>query len=213
MPGGDQAGDGVEDTGGFAGGLSTGRRLGIEATQARADCGQNREGEAVAADGSAIDPGDSAFDREIVDEVAGFKVVGGIEDEVDALEEVFDVGCVEIDGEGFDGDFAIEEGDFGGGGGGFGALFAGMLFVKKPLPLEVGPLDDITVEDLEVSNTGPGESAGLEGAESTAPNNRNLRCGQARLAFSTKWREADLPRVAVWLQHLAHVNNPHVCGC
>ncbi len=49
----------------------------------RTMCWQDVHGGGVGADGGGVDPGEAALDGEVVDEVAGLEVVGGVEDDVD----------------------------------------------------------------------------------------------------------------------------------
>ena len=201
MPGSGEAGDGVEDTGSLTGRLGAGGGLWIEAAQARAVAGEDGEGEAVAADGGAVDPGDRAFYGEVIEEKAGFEVIGGVEEEVDAIEEVFDVGSAYIDGEGFDLDRAVDGFEVLGGGGGFGLLRGGICFVKEPLALEVGPLDDIAVDEAEVADTGTGQGRGLEGSEGTTADDGDSGSCEASLTVGAERPETNLPRIAVSRQH------------
>src|SRR5260370_10191648 len=66
--------------------------------------------------GGSVDPGFGLLDGVVVDEVAGFEVVGGVEYEVGGGEEFVDVGWDEVGYVGVDGDGGVEEGDFAAGG-------------------------------------------------------------------------------------------------
>ena len=87
------------------------------------DCGEDVHGGGVGADGGGVDPGDGLLDGEVVDEVAGLEVVGGVEDEVAGArgrEQLGDVGGDEVGDVGVDGDAGVEAGDVAARGLGFG---------------------------------------------------------------------------------------------
>ena len=92
----------------------------------------------VGADGGGVDPGFGLLDAVVVEEVAGFEVVGGVEDEVGGGEEGVDVGGDEVGDVGVDGDGGVEEGDLAAGGFGLGEGLEGVVFVEEDLALEVG---------------------------------------------------------------------------
>ena len=61
-------------------------------------------GGGVGADGGGVDPGDGLLDGVVVDEIAGFEVVGGVEDDLCGGEQLGDVGGDEVGDVGVDGD-------------------------------------------------------------------------------------------------------------
>jgi hypothetical protein len=85
-------------------------------------CGEDVHGGGVGADGGGVDPGDGLLDGEVVDEVAGLEVVGGVEDDVGGMrwpggvEQLGDVGGDEVGDAGVDGDVGVEAGDVAAGG-------------------------------------------------------------------------------------------------
>ncbi len=97
------------------------------------------------------------LDGVVVDEIAGFEVVGGVEYEVGRGEELVDVGGDEVVDVGLDGDGGVEEGDLAAGGFGFGEGVAGVGFVEENLALEVGGLDEVTVNEGEGADAGASE--------------------------------------------------------
>src|ERR1700679_3727934 len=90
--------------------------------------GEDGHGCGVGADGGGVDPGFGLLDAVVVEEVAGFEVVGGVEYEVGGAEEFVDVGGDEVGDVGMDGDGGVEEGDLAAGGLGFWEGFAGVGF-------------------------------------------------------------------------------------
>ena len=83
--------DGVQHPGRLAGGLHAGRRIGIDAAQARRAAGDHRHGEAVTAHRRAVDPGNAPAHREIVDQVAGLEIVRAVQDQVRVAQQLRDV--------------------------------------------------------------------------------------------------------------------------
>src|SRR5260370_8298565 len=65
-------------------------------------------GGGVGAYGGGVDPGLGLLDGVVVDEAAGFEVVGGVEYEVGWGEELVDVGGDEVGDVGEDGDGGVE---------------------------------------------------------------------------------------------------------
>jgi hypothetical protein len=108
------------------------------------------------------------LDSVVVDEVAGFEVVGGVEDQIDGdevrwAEEFVDVGGDEIGDVGVDGDRGVEESNLAAGGFGLGEGFAGVGLVEEDLTLEVGGFDEVAVDEGEGADAGAGEEGGWWG--------------------------------------------------
>lgn len=87
------------------------------------------------------------LDGVVVDEVAGFEVVGGVEDDLGWGEEFVDVGRDKIGDVGVDVDGGVEEGDFAACGLGFWEGLEGVSLVEEYLALEVGGLDEVSVDE------------------------------------------------------------------
>ena len=66
--------------------------FGIDASQTRRYARHDRQLDTVAAHGGAVNPGDSAIDRGIVDQKTGLEIVGAIEDQVDVFKQILDIG-------------------------------------------------------------------------------------------------------------------------
>ncbi len=82
--------------------------------------GEDGHGGGVGADGCGVDPGLGLLDGVVVDEVAGFEVVGCVENDVGGGEELVDVGGDQVGDVGVDGDGGVEECDLAAGGFGLG---------------------------------------------------------------------------------------------
>jgi hypothetical protein len=113
-------------------------------------------GGGVGADCCGIDPGFGLLDGVVVDEITGFEVVGGVEDEVGGGEELVDVGGDEVGDVRVDCDRGVEEGDFAAGGFGFGEGFVGIGFVEEDLALEVGKFDEVSIDEGKGADAGTG---------------------------------------------------------
>ena len=197
LEGSDEGGESAEDTGGVAGGLSAAGRVAIEAAEASGLMGEDGEGESVGADGGAVDPGDVAGDGVVVEEVAGFEVIGAVEDEVGGADEFFDVGGGDVAGKGVDFDFGVDAGELLFGSGGFGKGLGGVVLGEEPLALEVGGFDEVAIEDGEVSDAGAGEGGGVIGTEGAAADDGDVGGEETGLSVDADAGEESLTRVAV----------------
>ncbi len=165
LDGGGEVDGGGEDAGGVAGFDGTSRGLGEDAGEASGGgwcVGEDVHGGGVGADGGGVDPGFGLLDAVVVEEVAGFEVVGGVQNQIDrdpvrGGEDLVDVGGNEVGDEGVDGDGRVEEGDLAAGGFGFGEREEGVGLVEEDLALEVGGLDEVAVDEGEGSDAGAGE--------------------------------------------------------
>ena len=141
--------------------------------------GEDVHGGGVGADGGGVDPGFGLLDGVVVDEVAGFEVVGGVEDEVGGGEEFVDVGGDEVGDVGVDGDGGVEEGDLAAGGFGLGEGFEGVGLVEEDLALEVGGFDEVAVDEGEGADAGAGEEGGGGGSGGSDADDGDVGGGEA----------------------------------
>ncbi len=206
LDGGGEVDGGREDAGGVAGFHGTGGGLWEEAGEAGgglpeiAPVGAKRQdvhGGGVGANGCGIDPGDGVLDGEVVEEVAGFEVIGGVEDEVGAGKQVVDVCGDEVGDMGQDVDVAVEELDLAACGFGFGEGVEGVLLVKEDLALEVGGFDEVAVDERKGPDAGAGEQRGRGCAGGADADDGDPAGGEAFLTGATDSREEDLPGVAI----------------
>ena len=164
LDGGGEIDGGAQDAGGVAGfdralrgsGEEAGRGTGVGGVGNRPS-GRMFMVAAVRADGGGVDPRFGLLDGVVVEEVAGFEVVGAVEQEMGFGEERVNIGRDEVGDDGFDLDGGVEEGDFGASGLGFGGRGRGVGFVEEDLALEVGGFDDIAVDEGEMADAGAGE--------------------------------------------------------
>ncbi len=139
------------------------------------------------------------LDGVVVDEVAGFEVVGGVEDELGGGEELVDVGGDEVGDVGVDGDGGVEEGDLAAGGFGFGEGFAGVGLVEEDLALEVGGFDEVAVDEGEGADAGAGEEGGGGGSGGSDADDGDVGGGEELLAGGSDAGKEDLAGVAVMI--------------
>src|SRR5207302_219600 len=116
--------------------------------------GENVHGGGVGAYGGGVDPGFGLLNAEVVDEVTGFEVVGGVENQLGRGEELVDVGGDEVGDVGMDGDGGVEEGNLAAGGFGLGEGVAGVGLVEENLALEVGGFDEVAVDESKGTDAG-----------------------------------------------------------
>src|SRR6185437_10501846 len=133
----------------------------------------------------------------IVDEVTGFEVVGGVEDEVGIDQQGVDVVRNQVGYVCMDLDVGIETGDLAAGGLGFGGGGGGIGFVEEHLGLQVAFFDEIAVDEDEGADTGTGEQGGGSGASGSAADQSDGGGGEALLTRFADGREENLARVAV----------------
>ncbi len=94
-----------------------------------------RQLQTVARDRRAVNPRNIFAHRKIVDQVAGFEIVGGVEDQVDIFEQFCRVGGAQIGDEGLQNYVGIDLRQTSGGGDGFGSSFTGIGLGKEELAL------------------------------------------------------------------------------
>lgn len=168
LDGGGEVDGGGKDAGGVAGLDGAGGGLGEDAGEAGGLAGEDVHGGGVGADGGGVDPGLVLLDGEVVEEVAGFEVVGAVEEEMGRGEELGDVGWDEVGDVGEDGDGGVEEGDAAAGGFRFGEGGEGVGLVEEDLALEVGGLDEVAVDEGEGADAGAGDEGGGGGSGGAA---------------------------------------------
>ena len=157
LEGGGEVDGSGEDAGGVAGVYRAGGRSGEDAGEAGCVIGEDVHGGGVGADGGGIDPGDGVLYGVVVEEITGFKVVSAIQQEVGVGEERGDVGGDKVCDDGLNLNGGVDEGEVVAGGLSLGGGVLGVGFFKEDLALEVGVLDDVTVNEGEVTDAGAGE--------------------------------------------------------
>lgn len=196
LDGGGEVDGGGEDANGVAGFDGAGGWGGEEAGEAGGVPGKDGHGGGVGAHGGGVDPGDGLLDSVVVEEVAGFEVVGAIEEEVGAGEKGVDVCGDEVGDDRFDLDGGVEEGDLAACGFGFGECGFCIGFVKEDLALEVGGFDEVAIDEGEMADSGAGEERGGGGAGGSDADDRDAGTGEQGLSGGADAWEEDLAGVA-----------------
>jgi hypothetical protein len=156
---------------------------------------------AAGCDDGAEDERAVVFDGDVVEELAGFDGVGGVEeDEVGVgwdIEEGFDGGGGGVGDEGSEGDGRVDAVEACGGGLGLWKPSLGVIFVVEGLALEVGGFDDVAIDEGEGADAGAGEEVGGGCAQCAKPKDGDVGAGEELLALVAYGLEAALARVAV----------------
>ncbi len=137
------------------------------------------------------------LDGVVVDEVAGFEVVGGVEDEAGGGQELVDVGGDEVGDVGVDGDGGVEERDFAAGGFSFGEGVACVGLIEEDLALEVGGFDEVAIDEGEGSDASAGEEGCGGGSGGPYADDGDVSSGEELLAGGADAGKEDLTGVAV----------------
>jgi hypothetical protein len=191
-------GEDARKTGGGKGGC----QLSVLSCQLTGHLREDVHGGGVGAYGGGVDPGFGLLDGVVVEEVAGFEVVGRVQNQIDGDEigwgeELVDVGGHEVGDLRVDLDGGVEESDFASGGFGFREGFAGVGLVEEDLALEVRGLDEVAVDEGEGSDTGAGEEGGGGGSGGSDSDDGYVRGGEELLAGGSYPGKEDLAGVAV----------------
>ena len=152
-------------------------------------------GYAVTGDGGGVNPGAGGLDGEVIDEKTSFEIVGTIQDEVETGEEFFNVAGVYISDQAFNSDAAIDGAEFALRCDSLGKSGAGVVFVEQSLPLQIGWLDEITVNDPDLADSGAHEETGGRRADGAATHDDRAGAKQALLPVFTDPGEKHLTRV------------------
>jgi hypothetical protein len=158
--------------------------------------GEDVHGGGVGPDGCGVDPGTGVADAEVVDEVAGFEVVGAVEDNVGG-EEIGGVVGDEVGDVRGDLDAGVDAGEVAAGGFGFGESGAGVVFVEEHLALQVGRLDEIAIDEGEVADARARKKPCGGRAGCAYTNDGDVRMAKELLSSFTDAREEDLTGVTL----------------
>ena len=137
------------------------------------------------------------LDGIVVDEVAGFEVIGSVEDDVGSNEEFVDVGGDEVGDLRMDGDGGVEEGNLAASGFGLGEGLDGVGLVEEDLTLEVGGFDEVAIDKGESANAGAGEQRGCCCSGGSAADDGDVGGGEHLLSGGADSGEEYLTGVAV----------------
>ena len=196
----DRAGGGLREDAGEAGsGLMAGSARGgyVALLRRRSrDAGEDGHGGGVGGHGGGVDPGDALLNGEVVDKVAGFEVVSGVEDEIGGAEEVLDVGGDEVGDVGCDADGGVGGEELAAGGLGLGEGVSRVPFVEEDLALEIRGLNEVAIDEGEVADAGAGEERGGRGPGGADADDGDMGASEGQLAGLADAGKEDLAGVA-----------------
>jgi len=158
--------------------------------------GSNGEGNAVSGDGGGVNPGTTRGDSKIVHEQARFKIVGAVEDQVEAGEQFGSVARGEVGDEAFDGNRGIDGAQLAFGGRRFRKSGLRIGFVEEGLALEIGRLDKIAVENSDATDASANQQRGRGRTNRATADNNGAGSQEPLLARSTDAGKEHLTRVA-----------------
>jgi len=104
--------------------------------------GQNRESHTHGADGSSVQVRNSVFHGIVVCQVAGFKIIEAIDEQIDTLGMAFDIVVVEIIDNRGDFHLRIAERNLAFCRFSLGDGITNIAFIKQNLPLQIEVIDD-----------------------------------------------------------------------
>jgi len=133
--------------------------------------GTNSHGQPITGDGSGVDPRPAGFDGNIVDQETSFEIVSAVQEQIDAIEKCFRVAGAEIGHDPFDGHGRIDGAKLTLRGDGLWEDVESVGFIEERLPLQVGGLNEIAIDDPEVADAGANEEIGCGSADGTAADN------------------------------------------
>jgi hypothetical protein len=140
------------------------------------------------------------FHRDIVEHIAGLGIVRSIKDKV-ASDDFFSIARVEIEHHRLDRHVTIDRAQPIGGRDCFGETLPRIGFIEEHLPLQIRQLDDIAIDDPQVSQPGPYELIGQGAPQRAAPDQHGTRVCQGILRRSADLREQNLSLISVHLRN------------
>jgi len=135
------------------------------------------------------------LDGKIVDEKTRLEIVGAIENEIEAGEQVRGVARTEVGDDAFHGNTGIDGAEPAFGGNGFGEGGEGVGFVKEGLALKIRGLDKIAIDNTQLSDAGAHQEICGGGAYRAASDNDSAGGEQPPLAILANPGEENLARV------------------
>ena len=136
------------------------------------------------------------MNRKVVEQESRLKVVGTVEDQVKTLEEFGDISRSEVRNDTLDLDLRVQLSKLGFRCHSLWQCLAGVIFVEKRLPVQVGWLDKVAIDDTKSSYSGPRKQLGRRSTDGAATHNDSARCQQFALAFLAHAGKENLARVS-----------------
>ena len=136
------------------------------------------------------------MNSKVVEQESRLKVVGAVEDQVKTLQEFGNISRSEVANDTLDFDLRIQLSKLGFRSHSLWQCLAGVIFVEKRLPVEVGWLDKVAIDDTKSSHSGPRKQLGRRSTDGAATHNDSARCQQFALAFLAHACKENLARVS-----------------
>ena len=131
---------------------------------------------------TAVHVGNAVLYRAVIGQVARFEVIQAVNQDVRALGVTLDVGVVQVIDNGGHFHLGIAAGDLALGGLGLGNRIGHILLIEQHLALQVGELDKIAVDNLQVPHPGPRQHVGGHRAQRAATHDQGRGIKQLLLA-------------------------------
>ena len=167
--------------------------MGKDAGQAGGFTGEDVQGDSVAGHGGGVDPGTLLAHGVVVEQVAGFKVVGAVEDEIGVFQKILAVIRRKVFDVGLDGDGGVDLLQLAVGGDGLGQRLGGIALVEQDLALQVAGLDVVAVDDADVAHAGAHQQRTEDRAGGSAADDDDARIRQFALALRADAGKEKLP--------------------
>ena len=116
------------------------------------------------------------MDGRVVEQKPRLEIVRAVDEHVHARAQPLDVSRVDVGDDRLDGDLGIGRAEFFGRGDRLGKALAGVALVEEDLALEVGPLDDVAIDDSHAADAGADEGIGRRAAQCPAAADQARLC-------------------------------------
>ena len=182
-----------------AGGRGSRWWRGLEDTaQAGRPAGNDGHGQALASHRGSVNPGDSLFLGDVVQQEASLEVVGAVQNAVRTLDQGFGVASVEVLHPVLHGYRGVDGLQAASGGDRLGEALPNVLFREQGLPLQVALLDEVPIDQAESSDACTCQCLGLHRSQSPAADDDHAAAEQALLSGWADFRKENLAGVAGW---------------
>ena len=166
------------------------------AAQTSGQARQESQAQPVASDACAVDPGNVPFQAGIVKQIARFKVVGSVEDQVLFLNERRHRLRVHVRDSLHDLHGAIDLAQMPHRRDSLRQSLPGIGLGVERLALQVGLVHIVPVRQCEASDARAHQDLGKHRAEGAAPNEKHARTAQFFLTFPSNGLEENLPGIS-----------------
>ena len=163
-----------------------------QATEAGRSSRRHRKGASGASHRTAVDPGNPFADGQLVQQIAGLKIVGSVENQVEAFHQLFPVPVVQVGHHSLSLYQMIDGPQFSFRSDGLGQVLRRVGFGEEHLALQVALFDVITIYNPQAPHPGTYQGIGLRGAQGAAADDHHARAFNPPLPFFPDLRKKDL---------------------